>query len=303
MKYVAGAGITNCDLLYSGIQHLPEEGTEVYSKAFEMQLGGGAPAVMVNLTRLGVPAALSTFLSNDFFSEYAKKEIERAGVPYQNLFAGDGMAVNVSSTMITPGERTFVSYRDSFAVTEEMKEKIFCQLVGADIVRMSPEMYDIYARLKAEKPEITLVMDTGWNEHMSLESYAKYLKLADYFTPNSKEAMKITGTASPQRAAEVLSDYFEKTIIKLGGEGCLLLENGRTEIIPPLVGIRAVDVTGAGDAFMAGFLYGLYYEYPIRECILFGNVMGGKCTEKLGCLTASLTEKQMLEYVSLLRAS
>lgn len=303
MKYVAGIGSANCDLLYSGIPYIPEEGTEIFSEGFDLQLGGGAPAVMINLMRLGVPTALSTFLGRDFFSEFVRRQIENAGIEYQNLYSGDGMAVNVTSAIITPGERTFISYKDHFSVTDKMKEKMFRQLIGADIVRMAPDMYDIYARLKSEKPGITLVMDTGWNENMSLESYSKYLRLADYFTPNSKEAMKITGTSTPQRAAEILSDYFEKTIIKLGEEGCLLRENGKTEILPSLSGIKAVDATGAGDAFQAGFIYGLYYGYSIRECVLLGNVMGGKCVEKVGCLSSCLTEAQLLDYVTLLKAS
>ena len=55
MGFVAGMGIINCDLLYSGLDAIPNEGEEVFSKRFDIQLGGGNPAIMVNLSRLKIP--------------------------------------------------------------------------------------------------------------------------------------------------------------------------------------------------------------------------------------------------------
>lgn len=72
MRYVAGAGVVNCDILYSGITRLPSEGEEIFSTGFDLQLGGGIPGIMVNLARLGVPVKFSTYLGNDFFSQFVK---------------------------------------------------------------------------------------------------------------------------------------------------------------------------------------------------------------------------------------
>ena len=63
MRYVAGVGMVNCDLLYSGIPHMPREGEEVFASGFDMQLGGGVPAIMINLARLGVPVTKLTVYS------------------------------------------------------------------------------------------------------------------------------------------------------------------------------------------------------------------------------------------------
>ena len=57
-----------------------------------------------------------------------------------------------------------------------------------------------------------------------------------------------------------------------------------------------VDSTGAGDAFLAGFCYGLYYDYSFRDCIAFGNVTGGKAVTKVGALSGYVTEKALIEY-------
>ena len=49
------------DLIYSGFDALPAPGEEVYTKAFDLQLGGGAAAIPITLSRMGVPARLGTF--------------------------------------------------------------------------------------------------------------------------------------------------------------------------------------------------------------------------------------------------
>lgn len=109
-----------------------------------------------------------------------------------------------------------------------------------------------------------------------------------------KETLKLTQTGNVEDAARLLSRYFETTIIKLGPDGCLLRENGQNEIFPATSGIDPIDATGAGDAFNAGFIYGLYHNYDIRTCIAMGNRMGGACVSKVGCLSGYLTEEQLL---------
>ena len=60
--------------------------------------------------------------------------------------------------------------------------------------------------------EQKLVFDMGWDGEMSLEKYKECLEVADFYTPNTKEALKITGTDTVEKAADILSDYFEYVI-------------------------------------------------------------------------------------------
>ena len=55
------------------------------------------------------------------------------------------------------------------------------------------------------------------------------------------------------------------------------------------------DSTGAGDAFLAGLCYGLFYDYPLKDCIEFGNITGGKAVTAVGALSAYVTEKELLK--------
>lgn len=63
----------------------------------------------------------------------------------------------------------------------------------------------------------------------------------------------------------------------------------------------AGDSTGAGDAFLAGLMYGLYHAKPITQSIAYGNVTGGACVQQLGCLTAFVDEPTLLREAALLR--
>lgn len=291
-NYVAGAGCVNVDLIYSGLPRIPQEGEELFASSFDLRLGGGIPATLLNLRGLGIPVHLQTALGSDLFSQFAAAEFEKFDLKPTNLYHGNGIPLNISTVMLTPGDRTFASYTGGLA--ENCDEEIYAQSVGASFVLMGTASLDVYRRLKEQGAQ--LLFDTGWEDSLSLERYREHLELADYYTPNCKEALKITGTDNPEAAAEVLSRYFPRVIVKLDSRGCLIRENGHQQVIPAIPGMVHRDSTGAGDAFTAGLLYGLYHHYSFPECVLFGNITGGKCVTDVGCLTARCTEEELLAH-------
>lgn len=281
------------------MDRLPTLGEEVYSRGFEMHLGGGAPATLINTTRLGIPSKILTFVGKDNFSEFAVKFYDSYHADYVNLYEGDRMPVVVSSVMVCSSDRSFATYRDANAVDEAAAcEKIYQHLHGAKIVNMHVGFLAAYQKLKEEGS--IMIFDTGWEDDLSIEKYEEYLKIADYYLPNQKEALKITGTDSVEAAAEKLGEYFETVIIKLDKDGCMVKDQSGTRVIPSMKGVVAVDSTGAGDAFMSGFMYGLYHDYPVDQCIRFGNVTGGTCVQGVGCLTKYVNEQQLLEKAAAL---
>ena len=290
MSFVAGAGSINIDLLFEGLPRIPNEGEELYSRGFSLQMGGGVSATLLNLAGLGVPVRIQTGLGNDMFSDFARRTFASFGVEPYNLADGTtGIPLNISAALLTPSDRTFVSYTDALPMDDA---RIYENSRGAKIVQMGVGSLEAYRRLKADGA--ILVFDTGWDDAMSLETYQEYLELADYYTPNQKEALKITGTDQPADAARVLTQFFDKVIVKLDKDGCLILEDGQERIIPNIPVVHR-DSTGAGDAFLAGFLYGLYHDYSFAQSVLFGNITGGTCVTAVGCLTARLTEDELLD--------
>lgn len=293
MSFIVGAGITNIDLLYDGLCKIPDTGEEVYAKDFELQLGGGTPATLLNLAGLGVHDKIATSLGNDMFSDFAKGEFSKNGITPLNLYNGSGIPVNISSVLILKDDRSFVTYGNGTVIADDKAKESYYQLArGAKIALMQPDGFiDVYRRLHQEG--CTIILDTGWDDELSFEKYHDYLSIADYYTPNQKEALKITGAPTVNEAAVRLAEYFEKPVIKLDKDGCLGVDNGRSIFVPSMKEFNCVDSTGAGDAFLAGFAYGLYYDYPFQDCLLFGNITGGKCVTEVGALSARVSEEEL----------
>lgn len=297
MSFIAGNGKTNTDILYAGLPRLPETGEELYSQGFALKLGGGVPGTMINIARLGIPVKVSTWLGNDMFSEFCSQEYKKAGCKVVNLYTGEGeLPLNITSAMITPEDRTFVTYGPEPKYSDFELEQIYKASTGAKIVEVQNGCLEVYKKLKKEGT--ILVLDTGYTEDMSFEMYKDYIEIADYYTPNQKEALKITGKETPEQAIEFLSQYFEKPIVKLDKDGCMGMEDGRIFTVPSINEFKRVDSTGAGDAFLAGFMYGLYYDYSFSDCITLGNLTGGKCVTGVGCLTEYFKENELLEKLS-----
>lgn len=291
MEFVGGVGFTNIDLIYSDMGRLPSIGEEVFAGNFGMYLGGGVPATLITTNRLGVPSKILTFVGDDFFSAFAKDAYRACGVEIVNLYQGDDMPVILTSTMVCSQDRTFTSYRNRNIATDDAGEEIYRNLTGAKVVDMHPGFLNVYRQLKAEGT--ILLFDTGWEDDLSIEKYREYLELADYYLPNQKEALKITGAQTVEEAAEKLSAYFRDVIIKLDKDGCVLKNEKGMQRVHSMRGVKSVDATGAGDAFMGGFIYGLYHDYPVEACIRFGNVTGGTCVQGIGCLTKYVTEAEL----------
>lgn len=293
MSFVAAFGKLNVDLLYSGMPRIPNEGEEIYSKDFKVCLGGGLPATMINCSRLGIPAKIGTFLGDDMFSQFAKSELVKSGTKYE-IFESKNYPLNVTSAIITSTDRTFVSYGGTETYSDEMLEKIYNSLKGAKVVAMQEKILPVYKELK--KDGTILVLDTGYSEDMSIEKHKDLIEIADYYTPNIDETEKLTGTRDYKEALKILGEYFEKPVVKLGKLGCAGYD-GDYFVVDNIDEFKCIDATGAGDAFLSGFIYGLYNDLDFKQCILAGNITGGKCVTGVGCLTEYINAEEIVGYL------
>lgn len=296
MAFIAGAGATNVDLLYQGMERIPDVGEELYCKDFSLQLGGGLPATLINLGRLGIETRIATELGSDIFSNFAKEQFAENSVTPVNLYHGDKIPVNITSAIILPKDRTFFTYgKGSVEPDGNALETFYNVAKGAKICMMQLGGFlPVYKRLKAEGT--ILVLDTGWDDEMSFEKYDEYLTLADYYTPNRKEALKITGAENEKDAAYALKKYFDKVVVKVDADGCIGIDKDNYFFCPSVKKFKNVDSTGAGDAFLAGFMYGIFYDYPLKDCIEFGNITGGKAVTQVGALSGYVTESELKAF-------
>ena len=115
----------------------------------------------------------------------------------------------------------------------------------------------------------------------------EFFKYIDFFTPNETEAefytgIKITNDQEAKQAADKLINLgIKKVIITLGEKG-LFYSDGKEEIHLKAEFVKAIDTTGAGDAFNGGLAFGLSKEKSIKECLKLANKVAGVSTTKLG---------------------
>lgn len=283
------------DCLFSGFDTFPVPGEEKYAKHFEMQLGGGSTVIPVRLRQLGVETRLGTFLGQDTLSSCAEQLLAQQGfTDYVNLYTGSGCPVIISSVFSLPQDRCFLTYTEDFTDKDLPADTVYSFLKGSKIC-FAPENVEAARRL--HRDGTLLVFDVGWHDDLDVENYKEILQYVDFFSPNEKEALKMTGCETVEEALKCLRQYTRCPIVKTGKTGCVAYD-GHTFIHADAVSsLKAVDTTGAGDNFLTGLVYGLYRDLPLQQCMQIANITGGLSTTGLGCYGRRYTSDDIASYL------
>jgi ribokinase len=111
------------------------------------------------------------------------------------------------------------------------------------------------------------------------------IKRAFVLMPNSIELRLLTGLADYKKGAELFLEKGVKIVaVKVGSKGCYVTDKKGGHLIEAFR-VKVVDTTGAGDAFDAGFLYGLLSGRGLCECGKLGNFVASRCIMKIGART------------------
>ncbi|WP_192763671.1 carbohydrate kinase family protein [Actinomadura algeriensis] len=132
-------------------------------------------------------------------------------------------------------------------------------LSGYSLINEGSRKAAILALDMARKAQMSVSVDGGSFsplKRMGAEPFLEWTQGARLLIVNAKEAEILTGRDTPDQAAKVLTAWYPQVVIKDGADGALWYTNGRPE--PVTVAAepvdKVVDGTGAGDAFVAGFL-------------------------------------------------
>jgi sugar/nucleoside kinase (ribokinase family) len=148
---------------------------------------------------------------------------------------------------------------------------------------------------QAKEAGVTTCLDTVYDATGRwMDVLAPCLPYADVFLPSLEEAKCLTGKEEPAEIAKVLMDRGVKTVaIKLGERGSYV-RSADGEVRAPAYKVRAVDGTGSGDAFVAGYLAGIISGWDMERTARFANAVGALCVTALGT-TAGVRNMQDTE--------
>jgi sugar/nucleoside kinase (ribokinase family) len=143
-------------------------------------------------------------------------------------------------------------------------------------------------RTVREKAGCSVLLDTAGAPPKGLRLPRTFLPYVDYFLPSLDEATQITGERTPGRIVAVLRAAGARGVlgVKMGRDGSYIDCNNMARWVPPLKVRRVVDATGAGDAFIAGFLAATLKGYDPFEAGTFGNAVAAQCITAVGASTA-----------------
>ncbi len=252
----------------------------------KMSYGGDALNEATDLAVLGAETELISVVGNDEIGDKVLTHLKECGINTDKVTVSDDMTTGMNIVLTDKeGERYFITNPDS-SLRKLATRHILPYLGDAgDIVSfasmfVSPmlgtdEMLQVFREIK-KKPGRILVSDmTTAKKGEKVSDIVPLLELADYIIPNEKEAAILTGETDPVKSMNKLSEYGAGcVIIKCGKDGCIYKKGdiaGRVAAFDT----RAVDTTGAGDGFTAGFIYGLVNNMDLHDCC------------KMGCATAS----------------
>jgi sugar/nucleoside kinase (ribokinase family) len=115
-----------------------------------------------------------------------------------------------------------------------------------------------------------------------LSRLEKLLPHVDVFLPNSHEGELITGCIDPLKQADVFHHMGAgTTVITMGGDGAVLVGNG-LRLRSGVFNVPYVDGSGGGDAFDAGYIYGLLQQMEPIDCLRVASALGASCVRAIG---------------------
>jgi sugar/nucleoside kinase (ribokinase family) len=145
---------------------------------------------------------------------------------------------------------------------------------------------------KASRCTISLDLSSFEVVRFARNELAEHLRQTDIVFANESEAAEYCDGAAPSDALEQLSRICPVAVVKIGKAGALVRRAGEPEIAIPTRAVQAVDTTGAGDLWQAGFLHGYLRNLPLEACGRIGNLLGGEVVQVLG---AAIPEERWTE--------
>ncbi|MDL2327879.1 PfkB family carbohydrate kinase [Ruminococcaceae bacterium OttesenSCG-928-A11] len=287
-------GPMGADLVFSGLDGFPAPGREVYGEGFAI-LPGGSANTMFALHRLGLSTALVCGVGTDEMGGILRRWFEGAGLPTEGFVKSAGTAV--SAVLPHAGERGFATWLPAYD-WPAIGQRLTACLAHSALLHTSS--YNCtHLDIPALCAGVPFTVDSSWHPELTLKGMAPTLAACRAYFTNADELAMLTGEADREKALAMLCGYTETVVLKLGGEGCLIAAGGRQTVVPPCHAGEAVDATGAGDAFCAGFLYGLARGLGPAQCGRLANACGAIAVTRAGGLATGLTIARAFELAGL----
>lgn len=286
-----------CDLIFTDLPSMPMLGREIYARNLTIAVGGSA-IVAVALHRLGARVGLIAELGSDALSQVTKGLLADMGLDLALIREHPTPLPQVTVALSFPEDRAFVTRFDRPSSPPDLS-RILHESAAKHLHLCSflAVLDQPNAAHLAHQNNMTISMDPGWDEEgLHNSRFLEIIPDLDIFLPSQSEACYIAQTESTETAIQRLAPDNGLIVVKNGKEGAIAYSGSHQESIVSLP-VDAIDTTGAGDSFDAGFIYAYVQGKPLRDCLRFGAICGALATTAPGGATATPTNKEVQQWL------
>ncbi len=300
MSKVLVIGSYNVGLTVMG-DKIPKTGETVLGNHFDMGPGGKGSNQAIAVSRLGGDVIFLAKIGGDIFGDEALKLFKREGINTDYIkvdpstHTGAGIIFVDKDGHNAIGVAPGANYRLSIDELEAASDLFnTCGFLLVQLEIPLPVVY--HAIKKAKQAGATVVLNPAPAQKIDLQ----YLSMVDILTPNETETEILTGRpvtdlqSATDAARQLISQGVKTVILTLGEQGCILVSDEKQKhFSTPQV--KAIDTTGAGDAFNGALVYALAAGKNMEEAIDFACKAGAFSVTSIGVVPGLPTMKNLKE--------
>ena len=282
--------------------HPPGTRTEDAAQ-FTAALGGSSANIAAALTRLGMKAALLTRVSDDAVGRFCLNQLDHYGIDRSHVKPVGGEFRNSLALAETRIEdHQSVIYRNGaadFQMSREDVEAVDYRAYGGliatgTVLAAEPSRSAAFHAFGlAEAAGVPLVFDVDYRPYSwpsaqaAADAYSRAAAMCDIIVGNDEEFGFMAGGHEKgiAKARSLLSARAAVVVYKMGARGAITMTR-EGDIVTGVYRTVALKPTGAGDAFMGGFLAGMADGRPLRDCVLRGSAAAAIVVSRVGCAPA-----------------
>ncbi|MEV6106862.1 PfkB family carbohydrate kinase [Streptomyces sp. NPDC051940] len=285
-------GTVFMDIIFTGLEGAPRRGTESWARGMGSSPGGVANMATA-LARLGLRTTLSAPFGTDLYGDYCWESLaDNEGVDLTPSRRLPGWHSPVTVSMAYDGERTMVTHEHPVPP----KDGHCVPRTRACVASLEAGREVEWVKRVHEAGSLVF-SDVGWDETGAWDLKAlDGLAHSHAFLPNAAEAQRYTGTDTPEQAVRALAEHVPIAVVTKGPEGAVAVDSltGESADVPGLA-VDALDPTGAGDVFVAGFMTGTLAGWPLADRLAFANLTAALSVQHFG---GSLSAPDWTEVVA-----
>lgn len=288
-------GLGQCCLDYIGkVDSYPPADVKCEFTDMVIQGGGPVATALVALARWRVTCAFTGVLGDDLFGTMIRESLDVEGIDTRGVLVREGFDSQFAFIVAEPGMgRRTIFWRRPTGAAPDSEEIDYDIIRKAEVFHtdgLFPEA-SLAACKTARDAGVKVVVDAG----SFREGMLDIARMSDCFLASESFAAALVGEGKPLDACQKLAELGPTVVgVTLGPKGYVVLNKGRI-IERPAYAVEAVDTTGCGDIFHAGFIYGLIKRWDLEKTLDFASWAAAMVSLELGGRTGIPTLEAIRE--------